>query len=204
MDALAMSPHYHSIVGQRLLCVDWVKMFGLEVNCPRCPSGVLYNDRTNFSKNKILFPIFSIEGPPQWCMVMSMVCQSCRGRYPANSDAVLRQLPAYARSAYPVDTKYALPKNSHLSKSSTQLLDLLMPTYGNGDLCSRLLDNAINRSYLEKVENYYSYHKANGSAQVGTIQPYIKKDGEYITAYPPLGDGIRDSYDKACSNRNTP
>ena len=144
------SPQYHSIVGQQLLYVDWKRMFNIEVHCPRCPTGVLIIDRTNFSKNKILFPIFDIDGPPRWCMVQSMVCSCCRGRYHANSDSVLRQIPGYARSSYPVEPKYALPKNSHIRRSATQLLDLLMPTYGNGDLCSRLLYNAINRSYLDK------------------------------------------------------
>jgi len=63
-----MPPHYHSIVGQKLLYVDWIKMFGLEVQCPRCPTGTLLNDRTNFSKNKILFPMFDLDGPPAWAM----------------------------------------------------------------------------------------------------------------------------------------
>ncbi len=108
------SPQYHSIVGQQLLYVDWKRMFNIEVHCPRCPTGVLIIDRTNFSKNKMLFPTFDIDGPPRWCMVQSMVCSCCRGRCHANSDSVLRQIPGYARSSYPVEPKYALPKNSHI------------------------------------------------------------------------------------------
>ena len=35
-DAL-MLPQYHSIVGQKLLYVDWYKMYGIcDINCPRC------------------------------------------------------------------------------------------------------------------------------------------------------------------------
>jgi len=200
-----MAPHYHSLVGQQLLYVDWKRMFNIEVNCPRCPTGTLVNDRTNFSKNKILFPIFDLDGPPRWCMVMSMVCSCCRGRYHANCDEVLRQIPGYARTSYPVEPKYAQQKNSHIGTTATQVLDLLMPTYGNGDLCSRLLYNAMNRSYLEKVDNYYSFHKANYKSTAGIeVEPYVEKDGTYITAYPPTGDSIRDAYDKACSSRNNP
>jgi len=63
-----MSPHHHLIVGQQLLNVDWKKMLGVEVNCPRCPARMLANDRTNFSKNEILFPVCDLDSPPQWCM----------------------------------------------------------------------------------------------------------------------------------------
>jgi len=28
------NPHCHSIVGQKLLYVDWIKMYGLEITCP--------------------------------------------------------------------------------------------------------------------------------------------------------------------------
>jgi len=69
-----LEPQCHSIVGQKLLYVDWYKMYGLDgVPCQRCNRGHLKNDRTNYSKNKILFPIFVMEGPPIWAMVMSMV-----------------------------------------------------------------------------------------------------------------------------------
>mgnify|MGYP000487924106 CR=1 FL=1 len=36
------------------------------------------------------------------------------------------------------------------------------------------------------------------------MAPYLEKDGQYIKAYPPLGDGVRDAYDEACSNTYTP
>jgi hypothetical protein len=55
-----MDPHYHSIVGQKLLLVDWKKMFGLDVSCPRCGLDSLTNDRTNFSKNRVLRVISGI------------------------------------------------------------------------------------------------------------------------------------------------
>jgi len=55
------NPQCHSIVGQQLLLVDCVKLYGLKVQCPGCRRGDLSNDRT-----KILFPIFNIEGPPHW------------------------------------------------------------------------------------------------------------------------------------------
>jgi len=148
--------------------------------------------------------MFMLEGPPQWAMVQSMICCRCKWRVDANDGELLCTLPAHARQAYPVETKHALEKNSHLGKSTTDMMDLLMPTYGNGDLCSRLLFNTINRSYLERLQDYsssYKVHKKEGDCD---IIPYLEKDGAYITNYPPLGDGIRDTYDKALSNSFTP
>ena len=69
-----MSPEYHSIVGQKLLYVDWCTMHGMPAPCSHCGHGTLQNDRTNFSKNKLLFFIFVIDGPPMWAMVQSMLC----------------------------------------------------------------------------------------------------------------------------------
>ena len=131
----SLDPHYHSIIGQKLLYVDWIKMYQLNIQCPRCDNGILINDRSNFSKNKILFPIFVAEGAPSWCIVQSMTCPCCHSRLQANSGEILCRLPAYARSSYPVESKYALDnKNSHIGSTATAMMDLLMPTYGNGDL----------------------------------------------------------------------
>ena len=83
------NPHCHSIVGQKLLLVDWRRVHGLEVNCPD-PSceGMLCNQQTNFSKNQTLFPIFGLEGPPTWCMVMIMGCSCCKRTFNANESNV--------------------------------------------------------------------------------------------------------------------
>jgi hypothetical protein len=86
------NPHYHSIVGSKLMVVDWKRSFGLEIACPdsSCP-GMLKNDRTNFSKNKTLFPIlFNLDGAPTWCMVMSMVCPCCKRRFDSNQSEFIR------------------------------------------------------------------------------------------------------------------
>jgi len=106
-------PHHHSIVGQKLLCVDWKRLHGLDATRPRCKKCHLKNDRTNFSKNKILFSVFVIEGPPLWCMIMSMVCPCCRARINLNSGEILSKLPACATVAYPVDAKPAMDMRRH-------------------------------------------------------------------------------------------
>lgn len=158
------NPQCHSIVGQKLLLVDWSKTHGIQVPCLDADCcGVLVNVRTNISKNKTLFQIFRLTGPPSWCMVQSMVCDNCSRKYDLNGAAVLLGLPPHAAEQYPVEIKYAISnKRSHLSRTTTQLFGVLMLTYGNGEMCSKILYNSINMDYLHRVKVYYSYAAACG------------------------------------------
>jgi len=199
------NPHCHSIVGQKLLLVDWVRTHGLQVPCPdgSC-SGTLENTRTNFSKNKTLVPIFSLDGPPSWCIVMLMVCGKCKRKFDANESEVLVNLPDYAANCYPVDATYAFPNRSHLSRNTTNVFDALMLTYGNGEMCSKLLYNCLNRDYIQRIKSYYSKAKEKNQQHGKQVLDYIPKDGGYIKTYPPLGEVIRDMFDEASSSPSNP
>ncbi|CAB9503917.1 unknown protein [Seminavis robusta] len=200
-----MSPQYHSIVGQKLLYVDWERM-GIQVPCPDAScSGELQNQRSQFSKNQTLFPIFTIDGLPSWCITMNMKCSCCKRTFDSNSADVLVAIPTHASNLYPVETKYASTGTYHLSRSTTQVFSSIMLTYGNGELCSRLLYDAINREYVQKASSYYSLcqHIKQISPDV-TLQPYVQKDGTFIRQFPPLGDTIRDLFDQAASSSKNP
>ena len=196
------NPHYHSIVGQKLLLVDWETSHGLQVPCPDATcTGHLQNDRTNYSKNKTLFPIYDLNGAPSWCIIMTMVCGCCRRRFNANNGEVLVNLPDYAADEYPVDSTYAFPNYaSHLSRSTTEVFSSLILTYGNGEMCSKLMYNAINRAYLRRLKSYLSRAKEKKTR----AHMYIRKDGVYVKTYPPLGDTIRDMFDEASSSNTNP
>jgi hypothetical protein len=156
-------------------------------------------DRANFSKNKTLFPIFGLDGAPAWCIVQSMTCPTCRRRVDANQCDVLVQLPSFASEAYPVEDKFAFPSTqSHLSRMATETFDSIMLTYGNGELCSKLLYNSINRAYISRLKVYYSRLEMEES-ETCNKHVYPEKDGGYIKAFPPLGETIRDMYDAAYS-----
>ena len=100
--------------------------------------------------------------------------------------------------AYPVEPKYAATnRDCHLAKSATDVFDMLMITYANGDLCSHLLYNACNQNYLERCASYYSYLTLDRSEN---IPNYPKKDSEWMRAYPPSGDTIRSMYDDAANS----
>jgi len=167
------------------------------VPCPSC-DGNLYNDRSNFSKNQTLFPVFGLDGAPLWCIVQSMLCRKCKRRFDANSSAVLLKLPAYVALTYPVATKYAFPnRNCHLNENATKVFDHLMLTYTNGEVYSKLLFNSINRAFIKKLKIYYSAGGRKG-------RPYLAKDGEFIKQYPPLGDTVRSMHDEASNSSDTP
>jgi len=196
------NPHYHSITGSKLLYVDWERTHGIQVSCPDSTcAGTLKSDRSNFSKNKTLFPIFGLDGSPVWCIVMSLLCPRCCRRFNANEADVLVNLPEHVADAYPVDSTYALGTYScHLARAAADVFATIMVTYGNGELCSKLLYNAMNRDYIRKIKVYYSRAKNKNS----TTTPYLEKDGTFIKQFPPLGHSIRDMYDAASSSEKNP
>jgi len=196
------NPQCHSIVGQKLLLVDWQQTHGMEIPCPdACCQGMLQNDRTNWSKNKTLFPVFNLNGAPHWCVVQSMLCTKCPRRFGANEGEVLVNLPDYVADDYPVETTYAFRKNQcHLSRNTTDVFGSLMLTHGNGEMCSRPLHDCLNRSYVQRVKSHCSKAKENGKQ----VPNCIEKNGTHIKTFPPLGNTIRDMFDEASSSNTNP
>jgi hypothetical protein len=106
-------------------------------------------------------------------------------------------VPAYAASKYPVDIWYASDQHScHLDCTTTEVFSTLLLTYGNGEMCSKLLFNSINRAYLERAESYYSFILQK---RAKNQDAFIEQDGVFIKQYPPLGDTIRNMYNEASS-----
>ena len=200
------NPQYHSIIGQKLLYLNWQRTHGILVPCPvsSC-NGTLENKRSNFSKNQTLFPVFGLDGSPIWCMVMVQKCPCCHRTFYANEADVLVNLPECASSCYPVETTYAIRgSTSHLNRHATEAFASVMVTYGNGELCSKLLYNAINRDYIRRITICYSIAKEKKAANegpVGNTTPHLQKDGEFIRQYSPHGNTIRDMYDTAASSQ---
>jgi hypothetical protein len=137
-----------------------------------------------------------------------MQCSSCSRIASATDCDVLSRIPLHIASNYPVDPKYALCNwESHVARTATDIFDQIMTTYGNGELCSRMLYNAINRAYLQYVASYYSFYKEyrrQFPTRIVNAKEYVRKDAEFIPLYPPLGDSIFDLYDAASSNSDVP
>jgi len=187
------NPHYHSVVGQKTMLVEWERSHGIEVPCPDATcQGHLGNDRTNYSKNKTLFPTCDLNGPPTWCVVMTVVCGKCRRRSDANEGEVLVSLPECAANQHPVHSSWAFPNfASHLSRTTAEAFSSLTLTCGNGEMCSRMLCNSINVAYLQRIKSYCSHAKEKKLK----VKDCVTKDGVFVKAYPPLGDTVRDMFD---------
>jgi len=172
------------------------------VPCPHSScTGMLTKVRSNFSKSKTLFPMFGLNGAPTWCITIKMRCQCCQRPFWSNDADVLLAIPQCLSIQYPVEPKHALSNHSlHLEKETTEVVDSLMLAYGNGEMCSRLLYNSINRSFLDRVASYYSFHKANPKPI--QVNKCIEKDGVYIKQHPPLGDTVRDMHNEASQSNN--
>jgi len=174
-------------------------MVQLQVPCPDATChGMLVNDHTNFSKNKTLFPIFDLNGAPSWYIIMTMVHGNCQRRFDANDGEVLVNFPDYGADSYPVDTNYAFANDaSHLAQNTMDVFSALMLTYDNGEMCSAMLYDSINRAYIRRLKSYCSKAKQMDAKPI----EHVQKEGVYIKTYPPLGDTIRDMFDDAASSK---
>ena len=190
---------YHSVVGQKLYVVDWQRFYpSLELLCPIC-KGQLKQTRTNFSNKRSLFPIFNIDGMPSWAMVMQYQCQGCSKSFAGNDGELLCKLPAHIASQYPVEPKYATGQ-FHISQGASNIFEELMITYGNGNLCSRLLYNAMCKAYTIKLMEYYSLCKMLNKKP----EEYPKKNKGFITIFAPNGASIRKLHKVAANSKCTP
>jgi hypothetical protein len=186
------SPWYHSIEGTKLLFVQWELNFpGVHLGCTCC-SGELIHDRTNFSKNFELFPIFNSGAPHMWASIMYYKCNLCETRVAGNSGELLNSLSPFVRSAYPVHPRYAVG-SFHLSKNTSDLLEDLMITYGNGEHFSRSMYQRLNYEYLNRIDTYYDQCKMMQHKNVLEYPQLCEWTGQQY----PDGAKFREIYDKA-------
>ena len=86
------SPFYDSIARECFLYVDWklintpvpILCFNCKYNNNKCVNVHLEHTRTNYSKNKTLFPLWTASGAVNWCIIMNYKCPSCNSSYAAN------------------------------------------------------------------------------------------------------------------------
>jgi hypothetical protein len=153
------SPHYHALEGQSILQVDWKLAFpGVNLLCFNCKhfrnaTQHLIHDRTNFSKRKKLFPIWTHSGLPTWCVAMNYKCENCNTCYAAKDGRLLSVSPRDVAAAYPVLPRYASGQ-FHLNTDVLDDLELLVKTYANGKFVSSKLHCKLGIVYTRKVKTY--------------------------------------------------
>lgn len=189
-------PYYHSITGLTICLLDWKWSHPkVSLNCPTCGNESLCHDRTNFSKNKKIVPVWQANGTVMWTSVMVYTCLTCRARINANNAKLLVSLPAHIRNAYPVDPRYAGQTGFHLHYSATDELDAVMKTYGNGDFFSKKLYQSSGLQYSRHLESYLS------QSPTEKFPTYTEWTGQN---YPPSGSSIQSHYLAAEESDCTP
>lgn len=153
-------PPYHSIEGMSIFSLDWESMFP-DIVLPACMEpgcdGKLSRDRTNFSKNKTLFPVFIPGGLPMWGSIMVYKCKKCSSSFNANDGCFLARLDDHISSAYPVEPRYALCNyRFHLSIDVTEDLESTMLTNGSGDSFSKKMHRSQCNKFKRVIRTYAS------------------------------------------------
>ena len=194
------SPHYHALQGLHILHVDWKLAFpDVELVCYNCKHFKntrqhLLHDRTNFSKRKNLFPIWTHSGLPTWCVCMNYKCESCNSCYAANDGRLLSVLPFDVADAYPVLPKFASGQ-FHLDADLSDDVELLMKTYANGKFVSTKLHRKLGVAYTRKIKTYLS------RPQTRRFLSYDEFTGGVA---PPAPASIRASFQDAENSTLTP
>ena len=143
---LEVNPFYHSLEGTSIFVIDWMLSHEVLIECPNCHDSKLHHDRTSFSHNGTLFPVMMKSGSIMWGVVMWYQCPKCAARFAGNVGAILSSLAPRIHQAYPVEPRYA-SGGFHLHCDVTDDIDMIMKTYGNGDLVSRMLMNKQAKFY---------------------------------------------------------
>jgi hypothetical protein len=194
------SPHYHALEGQSILHVDWKLAFpSVDLLCYQClhfsnTEQHLVHDRTNFSKNKTLFPMWTNSGLPTWCVVMNYKCESCTTCYAANDGRLLSVLLPDVRCAYPVLPRYASGQ-FHLHTDLSDDVDLLMKTYANGKFVSSKLHRKMGVLYTRKVDTYICRSPTRG---------FVSYEAFTGGVTPPTPASIRQCFEEAEHSTLTP
>ena len=190
-------PPYHSIEGMSVFLLDWESMFP-DIVLPKCMergcAGTLLRDRTNFSKNKTLFPVFVSGGLPMWGSVMVYKCESCHASWNGNDGCFLAQLDDHIASAYPVEPRYALANyRFHLSIDLTEELESIMLSNGSGDAFSKRLHRSQCNSFKRMIRTYASKAKIS-QLRGGYPENWSILFEEWNGKFVPSGAQLRSYY----------
>jgi hypothetical protein len=203
------SPNYHFIAGESFIYLDW-KLISPKVvlSCSNClGSGVakadcyLVHDRTNFSKDKALFPVWTESGRPTLAAAMRYTCAICHTGYMANDGRILNQLDPHIREPYEVDPKYA-DGTFHFHIDLGDNVEDLVKTYASGTFVGKKLHRKLGKKYGRKVESYLSQFPGNAPPCPAFNPPSFH---DYIRGFsPPSPAAIRTWYKSGYHSSHTP
>src|SRR5210317_1459409 len=193
------NPHYHVLEGQSFVYLDW-KLIAPEItlNCPSCMGlglkNILEHERTNYSKNRSLFPLWTNQGTPSWVIYMRYKWTTCNLLIPANDGRLLSSMPPHIAEIYPVSSHYS-SGSFHMDKDLTFDLELLMTTYANSKFISEKLYKKLGAKYIEKCRTYLSKFPTTD---------FVPFDEFIAGFFPPSAQSIREYFQAAQYSNLTP
>ena len=201
--------NYSLIEGVAIYFTDW----GLNIPdfksfkcpCEDCNDGLMKRGFWDFATHGVLTPIQHVDGSTAYSINRQYKCNKCGFTCKANDGRLFHQLPSYYRRAYPVDPRYAVNYQIHLSKSASQLVEKLMLTYGNGEQISRALHEMSAARYENFEEDYYRrYADWREKTKSTEAAPRLPSFRDYFGNRMGLkGDTMRDRYGFAASSNLT-
>jgi hypothetical protein len=195
------SPHCHALQNTSWIHVDWeVSHPGIALCCFECKKeapnnepSTLVHDRTNFAKNRTLFPMFDQGGSVIWASVMSCCCPKCRARHAGNDGRLLQMLDPHVRSACPAQpSRHATEAAAafHLTKELADDLDHDMLTHGNADDFSSQIYSRKFREQKDRLATCFS-------CEENFKHEHCIPIGDWIGEFPPDGKALRALHERA-------
>ena len=129
-----------------------------QMNCPcgNC-NGKMSHDKYDFTRYGGVTPLQDISGITSYAISMWYDCNKCTRRYKANDGRLFFQVPFRYRQGYPVDPRFAIKYEHHLTLTTTRVLESLMLTYGNGDQISKMLYELLGLKYEDLQESFFDH-----------------------------------------------
>ena len=187
---------YSSIVGTKLYILRWeLQDPSIFLGCTKADCcGELIHDRFDLTKNGQMTPIICAEGRPAWVISMKYCCDTCSDICYAHEGRLLNTLPKWMQASFPVLAKYSTTQLL-LSRSTSDLLDRMMITYGNGPMLARFIHERMGKEYLVHEMSYYEQCGTNNIKDATPFPCFQDWLGDLRIL--PSGEQLRDIFDKS-------
>ena len=187
---------YSSIIGTRIYILRWeLQDPSIYMGCTKADCcGEYIHDRFDITKNGQMTPLICVEGRPSWVVSMKYCCNLCGDSLYAHEGRLLNTLPKWMQASFPVLPKYATT-NILLSRVTTDMLDRMMITYGNGPVVARFIYERMGKEYLVSEMTYYEQCKSSNAKDAQPFTSFQDWMGDLKVL--PSGENLWDAFDNA-------
>ena len=121
---LPLNNNYQVIEGRKFYIVLWgLNLPGKKLWCQKCGLGEFVKDQFYFIANDFATPVIDISRVTSYAISMIYKCNYCKLRCKANSGKLFHQILLNERKGYPVDPRYPVDNEIHLTRTVTKLME---------------------------------------------------------------------------------